>query len=270
MALVYKVTSPTGKVYVGFTSQPFAQRKYQHIKSAEYGRAHAISAAIRKYGDALTWEIVADALSDKDALAMERSLIAELDTRAPKGYNIREGGEGGGKAHPDTCATLAQRARERLATPQGRQALDSLIAAGKTPEARAKMADTLRARAATPEGRAALEATQRKAHTHEVARKTSNTIRSMSPAQVVNIRIMLLLGARGMDLAEWFGSSAPAISRIRNGRLLAYKLTHSEAEAMAEANDWKCSVAGCSSARPHQARGLCSYHYMKAWRKDPA
>lgn len=91
MFYIYKLTSPSGRSYVGFTGQTVKVRWGQHARRAARGAQHPLSAAIRKYG-AGGFEV--ETLSAHDcleaALAAEVEAIAALDARR---YNLSPGGE---------------------------------------------------------------------------------------------------------------------------------------------------------------------------------
>ena len=86
---LYVFTSPSGKQYLSVTKKSLSYRINEH--------SHANTAAgraIRKYGN----KIIAETLvigEDEYIYALERRAIETLGTMAPKGYNLREGGEGG-------------------------------------------------------------------------------------------------------------------------------------------------------------------------------
>ena len=84
--VIYKLTSPSGKGYVGQTQQEVSKRMWAHCNST---RCHAIAAAITKYG----WENikVEILLSDvpKEVLNAEEDRLIELHgTLSPGGYNL--------------------------------------------------------------------------------------------------------------------------------------------------------------------------------------
>lgn len=87
---VYRCTSPSGKSYVGYTSQPVQRRWSQHVARSKTKARHPFYAAIRKYGpDAFTVEPVCTAANRIDALAEEVRIIAQTSPE----YNISPGGE---------------------------------------------------------------------------------------------------------------------------------------------------------------------------------
>lgn len=91
MYSVYMLTSPSGKRYIGITSQDVSRRW-------ENGRGYAHNAyltqAICKYGwDVFEKVVISNNLSKADAEKMEREYIARFNTTDRlKGYNILPGG----------------------------------------------------------------------------------------------------------------------------------------------------------------------------------
>ena len=93
MAIIYKITSPSKKTYVGVTSKSLARRKCQHISAAKAGSDYTLHRAIRKYGEALQWDIVAEVESFDEAKILEKALIKKYDSYKT-GYNMTLGGDG--------------------------------------------------------------------------------------------------------------------------------------------------------------------------------
>lgn len=89
---VYKHTSPSGKVYIGITSQNPIDRWQNGLG---YRRNAHFYRAITKYGwDNFRHEIVRANLTKEAACQLEISLIAEYrSTEKQFGYNITAGGE---------------------------------------------------------------------------------------------------------------------------------------------------------------------------------
>lgn len=98
--ICYQVTNiVTGKVYIGLTATTLVERWARHMEHAAGGRGYALHDAIRKYGvDAfMIDEVASPIVRDREALAdLERFLIAQAGSIAPRGYNLTAGGEGVG------------------------------------------------------------------------------------------------------------------------------------------------------------------------------
>lgn len=93
--IVYKIIFPNGKVYFGITKRGLAYRRYEHESKARREAGHYVHAAIRKYGDAVKWEVVEELSSYEQAKDRETYWI-ELSKSDQKefGYNLTKGGDG--------------------------------------------------------------------------------------------------------------------------------------------------------------------------------
>jgi len=92
--LVYKATSPSGKVYIGITITPLKERIRLHLREVDRGSHRPFHNAIRKYGsENIHWEIIDTATSWKELCELEKKYIAEHDSKN-NGYNMTLGGEG--------------------------------------------------------------------------------------------------------------------------------------------------------------------------------
>ena len=91
---IYILTSPSGKQYVG-RDVNLPRRANKHL-SGNSPECPGIHKAIQKYGrDAFSAEIIRYPGISHEALnAVERWWIRRLQTLAPKGYNLNEGGDG--------------------------------------------------------------------------------------------------------------------------------------------------------------------------------
>ncbi len=102
MGCLYKLTSPSGKSYIGITSKSIEARWKAHRYSANKGTAtaaglecEALYNAIRKYGSESFHVELLTVSSDWDTLCqLEREAIITEHTFTPEGYNLTIGGEG--------------------------------------------------------------------------------------------------------------------------------------------------------------------------------
>lgn len=99
MGAIYKITSPSGKMYVGQTTKKVFERMTQHrsIRGNRNSKS-AIVESIRKYGfDAHFVEVIEDNIPNEFLNEREIYWIAELKTYAKKypetGLNLTEGGD---------------------------------------------------------------------------------------------------------------------------------------------------------------------------------
>lgn len=93
--IIYKVTSPSGHIYIGQTIAGIKRRKQTH-ESCSRNLNHSsyntrFSAAIRKYGDAMIWEVIHE---NVDIEKLDEMEIREIENHNSyhKGYNSTLGG----------------------------------------------------------------------------------------------------------------------------------------------------------------------------------
>ncbi len=91
--MVYKHTSPSGKVYIGITSKTKPEQRWKSGKG--YKKQSLFWKAIQKYGwGSFKHDILFTNLSKKDACNKEIELIKQYKSNNPEyGYNICIGGE---------------------------------------------------------------------------------------------------------------------------------------------------------------------------------
>lgn len=89
--LIYKVTAPNNRVYIGLTSSTLELRKSCHLRNK---RGTLFNNAINKYKENLIWEVIEDNISNQEK-ACEREIfwISHYNsTNREKGYNLMSGG----------------------------------------------------------------------------------------------------------------------------------------------------------------------------------
>ena len=89
--IIYKITSPSGKVYVGQTVRSFEQRIKEH-KMPSSG-CPLIKRAIDKYGDQMNYESIEDNIPQERLDEREIYWINHFNSLAPDGYNCNSGGQ---------------------------------------------------------------------------------------------------------------------------------------------------------------------------------
>ena len=114
---VYVHTFPNGKKYVGITGKSPKQR---WKRGKNYRNNILMTRAIEKYGwDNINHEIIEHELTQSEAEAKERELIALYKTNTPEfGYNITSGGECIGKHSVETRKKLSEIKRRLDADPE--------------------------------------------------------------------------------------------------------------------------------------------------------
>lgn len=104
---VYCHTSPSGRKYVGISSDP----KKRWSSGKGYSKNYIFYRAIKKYGwDNIKHEVLFDNLTETEASNIEARLVREWNlTDRRYGYNIREGGSNG--AHSERSRKLMSASR---------------------------------------------------------------------------------------------------------------------------------------------------------------
>jgi group I intron endonuclease len=91
---IYKITSPSGRAYIGLTRQEIAKRMTKHRAPSMQGRCRLMSRAIDKYGwEAMKVEVLLSNVPLSLLGSEESRLIQEHNTLAPNGYNLQTGGQ---------------------------------------------------------------------------------------------------------------------------------------------------------------------------------
>lgn len=103
VGIIYKITSPSGKVYIGQTTQDFSLRKRQHINASKNSKSTSynlpICRAIREYGDNLVWKILYYNVPPEKLDILEIGVITRYNSNNKNfGYNCTIGGSGSGYA----------------------------------------------------------------------------------------------------------------------------------------------------------------------------
>jgi hypothetical protein len=89
--IIYKITSPSGKVYVGQTIRSFEKRMQEHKRDSSC--CTLIKRAIDKYGNEMVYEIIEEDVPQEHLDDREIYWIKELNSLAPDGYNCNTGGQ---------------------------------------------------------------------------------------------------------------------------------------------------------------------------------
>jgi group I intron endonuclease len=88
--IIYKITSPSGKVYVGQTIRSFEKRVAEHKR--ESSCCTLIKRAIDKYGDEMNYELIEENVPQEQLDEREIYWIKHFNSLAPDGYNLKTGG----------------------------------------------------------------------------------------------------------------------------------------------------------------------------------
>jgi len=135
----------TGKKYIGQTTQASDKRWKQHRNERNRKATH-INRALVLHGVETFTLTVLDMADDQTELDLKEVYWIRLEgTLSPNGYNLNEGGLGGGKRSPETRAKMSDSQRKRTHPPEVR----AKISAGSdhhspSPENRAKLTEYAR------------------------------------------------------------------------------------------------------------------------------
>ena len=89
--IIYKITSPSGKVYVGQTVRSFEKRIQEH--KSKHSGCTLLRNAIQKYGDEMKYEIIEENVPQEQLDEREVFWISHFISLAPNGYNCNTGGQ---------------------------------------------------------------------------------------------------------------------------------------------------------------------------------
>ena len=135
---IYCLTcSVSGKKYIGQTTQTSEKRWKQH-RTERNRKATHINRALVLHGVETFTMTVLDTADDQTELDQkEMAWIRREGTLSPNGYNLNEGGLGGGKRSPETRAKMSESQRKRVYPPEER-ARKALAATGRSHTAETK------------------------------------------------------------------------------------------------------------------------------------
>jgi group I intron endonuclease len=162
---LYKLTSPSGKMYIGITSHTAEERFVQHCKNTS--GCIALKGAIKKYGkENFTIDVLLKADDWELMQLAEIETIEKLNTKSPNGYNLTFGGDGryGFIVSDETRRKLSVAGKGRVLTDEHRKILSN-IHKTRSPESYKKAGLSNTGRKHTDEAKAKIST----AHTGKVA-----------------------------------------------------------------------------------------------------
>lgn len=121
--IVYKATSPNGKVYIGITITTLKERIRTHWRSVKKGSKIPFHNALKKYKlKNIKWEIIDHATTWDELCELEMKYI-ELYDSYNNGYNLTLGGEGtfGLKYDEEWCIQNSEIRRKFFQDPNNRE-----------------------------------------------------------------------------------------------------------------------------------------------------
>jgi len=123
MGCLYKLTSPSGKVYIGVTLKDFVKRWKQHIKDSKRGSNNPLYLAMRKYGpDQFLKEVLAYSDNPQVLLAFESRAAIAFKALKPNGYNLFAGGACHFIISEESRSKQSKSAKRRFSDPLERKA----------------------------------------------------------------------------------------------------------------------------------------------------
>lgn len=157
--IIYRLTSPSGKAYVGQTRYRFHKRLRDHRN-----KRSAIGSAIRRYGEHnFIMEKLLVGVSVGNLNCLECFSIGLSVSLSPFGYNMTSGGDTAVLVSGDTRLRMSQSAKGKLISAETRARMGAVQRGRhRTEETRAKMGASHRGRKVSPEGRARMSAAMKK------------------------------------------------------------------------------------------------------------
>jgi len=113
--MIYRITSPAGKAYVGQTRKPLSVRMRWHTK---HPGCKAVHAAISKYGiQNMRVSVLASGLPTESLNAFEAVFVSVCRSLSPNGYNLASGGNAALVTSPTTRAKMSASGVKSWAVP---------------------------------------------------------------------------------------------------------------------------------------------------------
>ena len=136
--VVYLISFPNGKKYIGITTTSFKERIRSHISHINTSNL-PVHNALRKYKDKVNWEIIDKASNWEELVKMEVGYILKNKSYIDdNGYNLTKGGDGttGYKHTEENKIQNSERRIEYFKNPKNRkkQSKSSILAHFKNPQ----------------------------------------------------------------------------------------------------------------------------------------
>lgn len=150
MGILYKLTFPNNKSYIGLTAQKLKIRIGQHKATARQGNGGPLQKAIRKYGyDSFSVKQLLQINNYEKLKEAEKRAIKRHKTKVPFGYNLTDGGDGvlGMKKTKKDRAELSKAQKLSFQNPARKK---KHLEAVRTEEYRRKQSENTRRRMTDP------------------------------------------------------------------------------------------------------------------------
>lgn len=199
--IIYKATSPSGKVYIGQTVRSLLRRKsYHKFRALKGDKRSAFQTALLDEGFSnFQWDEIDSAENQTELDAKEIFLIAHYKADNPEfGFNFQVGGKSGkfGKPMPEEHRKKISEAR---------------MGHPVTAESRRRMSEAQRNM--SPEKRQKINIAKKGVQAGE-----KNPAAKLTEAQVREIKIALANGESGRSLGRKYKVSKSIIADIKHGR----------------------------------------------------
>lgn len=170
--ICYVVSSTADdKVYVGYTGKSLERRLSQHFRDARNGSRLVLHRAMRKHGFECFSIRVLEAFDNREeALNAECRYIQELNSIAPRGYNMTPGGDGCVDLCDESKSRKSKSAIKRHADPEYKKRHRKGCRASWDDKRREHMSSVLRGRKMHPNTAAAIREAKKTDEYREIAR----------------------------------------------------------------------------------------------------
>jgi hypothetical protein len=127
MGIIYKLTSPSGKIYIGQTIKTVEKRFKEHLEDTNRvykNHCKVLNKALRKYGGFHFKIEELENCSDNDLDKKEIEYIIKYDSQIPRGMNIKLGGSSG-KHHEESKKKISLSLQGRTVSKETREKLSN-------------------------------------------------------------------------------------------------------------------------------------------------
>lgn len=125
MGIIYKIISPSNKIYIGQTISSLEKRWKEHLEDAHRSyknHCKVLNKAIKKYGDKNFIIEIIEECKDEELDIKEIEYIQKYNSQVPNGMNIKLGGSNG-KHHEITKKQISNSLKGRLVSLETKQKL---------------------------------------------------------------------------------------------------------------------------------------------------
>jgi len=219
--IIYKAVGPTGKVYIGQTTETLSLRKSKHAyRTKKQDRRGAFQNALLELGGvtAFQWEKIDSAENQEELDGKEIYWIAHYRADDPDyGYNLQGGGIGA--KHSETSKqkmSKVQKGKHMLISKETRRKISEAITGEKHPNFGKHLSPETR-RKISEAGKGRKNHWYGKHHTEETKRKMSEKLSKITKAIALQIKTDLQAGMRICDIARKHGVSNDTVKNIKSG-----------------------------------------------------